>query len=256
MTRLFSVMVITIALVLACASVAAAVLPVPYFNQRDSLWSSYQLYGNAPEGVVDVSKTSLDALGPVTDDTVNIEFTDQNVPPGIVGLGSTYDPQAAVSYSDTWWDGRNPDYHDYSSSGGDCANFVSQCLIAGGLDLSVCGSCTWIDDKGCLPRCRDLHTYLVDYLPATWETRPVGQEEPQWFVSGDPAIFGYSDSHPLSHAVFAVTGDATHSATCNAHTSDQDHKTIQWFFDNDIFDRCTYYHIQNTAGGNATTLRK
>jgi hypothetical protein len=110
----------------------------------------------------------------------------------IEGLGSDgtiYDPPAAVNYAEVWWDDRNPNYHDYSSSGGDCANFVSQCLIAGGLELSVCDSCTWIDDKGCLPRCSDLHTYLVDYLHATWETKPRGQLEPLWFVPGDPAIF-------------------------------------------------------------------
>jgi hypothetical protein len=165
----------------------------------------------------------------------------------IEGLGSDgtiYDPPAAVNYAEVWWDDRNPNYHDYSSSGGDCANFVSQCLIAGGLELSVCDSCTWIDDKGCLPRCSDLHTYLVDYLHATWETKPRGQLEPLWFVPGDPAIFGYSDTHPRTHAVFAVTGDATHSATCNAHSPNDHHVSIENFYNiYPSLDRCTFYHI-------------
>jgi hypothetical protein len=165
----------------------------------------------------------------------------------IEGLGSDgtiYDPQAAVNYAEVWWDDRNPNYYDYSSSGGDCANFVSQCLIAGGLEPSVCDSCTLIDDKGCLPRCRDIHTYLVDYLHATWETKPVGQSEPLWFVPGDPAIFGYSDAHPRTHAVFAVTGDATDYATCNAHSDNLHHESIENFYIiYPSLDRCTFYHI-------------
>ncbi len=44
-----------------------------------------------------------------------------------------YNVQAAVDYSNRWCgSARNPAYHDYSYEGGDCANYVSQCLIAGG----------------------------------------------------------------------------------------------------------------------------
>ena len=219
-----------------------------YYDGYNSGKDQYGRTVTNPAGIDLADGTFWDDLGMTDNDWVTVEFL------WLSNGGATYDPLAAVNYADTWWNGRNSNYHDYSSSGGDCANFVSQCLIAGGLDLSVCGSCTWIDDKGCLPRCRDLHTYLVDYLHATWETRSRGQVEPLWFVPGDPAIFGYSDSHPLAHAVFAVTGDASHYATCNAHTSDQYHRTFQWFFDNDIFDRCTYYHIPNTAESIITPL--
>ena len=120
MTRLLSVLVVAIALVLACAGVAAAVLPVPYFNQRDSLWSSYQLYGDDPERVVDVSKTALDALGPVTDDTVNIEFADQGAELGVVSLASSYDRQAAYDYAIQWWNSCN---HDCSGDFYDCTPY-------------------------------------------------------------------------------------------------------------------------------------
>jgi len=43
----------------------------------------------------------------------------------------TYDRQAAVAYADRWALGANPEY--WSSPDSDCANFVSQCLAAGGL---------------------------------------------------------------------------------------------------------------------------
>ena len=50
----------------------------------------------------------------------------------------SYDPNKAIAYAKKWAKSRNPKYHDYSNEGGDCANFVSQCLIAGGLITSDC----------------------------------------------------------------------------------------------------------------------
>ena len=43
----------------------------------------------------------------------------------------TYDRDAAAAYADRWALGNNPRY--WSSPDNDCANFVSQCLAAGGL---------------------------------------------------------------------------------------------------------------------------
>ena len=50
----------------------------------------------------------------------------------------SYNPTAAISYAEQWAYRRNPQYHDYSNEGGDCANFVSQCLIAGGFSTAGC----------------------------------------------------------------------------------------------------------------------
>ena len=156
----------------------------------------------------------------------------------IAYASSSYDVQAAVNYAETWWDGRNPAYYDYV--GYDCANFVSQCLIAGGLNL---GAYPNTDSYGCIPSCDNLNDYLVNYLGAQHETKARGQLEPLWLLPGDVAIFG-DNSDQWRHAVFAVTGDATHYATCNAHSQDVHHVTIQQFFDaNPSFTICNYYHV-------------
>ena len=42
----------------------------------------------------------------------------------------TYNHLKAVQYANQWWNKRNPKFQSYGF--GDCANFVSQCLIAGG----------------------------------------------------------------------------------------------------------------------------
>ena len=42
-----------------------------------------------------------------------------------------YDRAAAVAYAHTWAYRRNPAYFDFSTIGGDCTNFASQCIYAG-----------------------------------------------------------------------------------------------------------------------------
>ena len=56
----------------------------------------------------------------------------------LIGYSFSYNAQKAYNYAKRWALDRNPNYYDYSEEGGDCANFVSQCLIAGGLSLSDC----------------------------------------------------------------------------------------------------------------------
>ena len=42
-----------------------------------------------------------------------------------------YNRSLAVAYAQRWSFERNPAYLDFSSIGGDCTNFISQCLYAG-----------------------------------------------------------------------------------------------------------------------------
>ncbi|MEM9541399.1 MAG: SH3 domain-containing protein [Cyanobacteria bacterium P01_E01_bin.42] len=47
------------------------------------------------------------------------------------GVSGSYNRQAVVNYARQYWDKKNPAYRFYGSN--NCANFVSQCLVAGGL---------------------------------------------------------------------------------------------------------------------------
>lgn len=46
-------------------------------------------------------------------------------------MGERYDRSKALGYAEKWALGRNPAYFDFTRLGGDCTNFVSQCLFAG-----------------------------------------------------------------------------------------------------------------------------
>ena len=57
----------------------------------------------------------------------------------ISGKNNFYNRSKAKAYIDTNWDNYNPVYPTFHGGGGDCANFVSQVLYAGGMP--------WVDDR-------------------------------------------------------------------------------------------------------------
>ena len=47
-----------------------------------------------------------------------------------------YDRKKAVAYARRWAFGRNPLFYDFTGGGGNCTNFVSQCLLAGCCEMN------------------------------------------------------------------------------------------------------------------------
>lgn len=54
-----------------------------------------------------------------------------------------YDRAKAIAYAHQWAYKRNPAYGDFSEMGGDCTNFVSQCLHAGGAPMNYTPTFGW-----------------------------------------------------------------------------------------------------------------
>ncbi len=54
---------------------------------------------------------------------------------------TSYDRDAAVAYAQQWWNTRNytGNYLAYDDFGGNCQNFASQCIHAGGIDMDYTG---------------------------------------------------------------------------------------------------------------------
>ncbi len=142
-----------------------------------------------------------------------------------------YVRNAAVGYANQWYNARNWRYNDFTSSGGDCANFVSQCLIAGGLSLykgtNGLGYGVYPDvdrpstySNGTIPYCDYLHLHLknyqntqVTYIIDTNATIPASIER------GDVLIFGNKSGDKYQHAMIVVWRNATDLGLAG-HTSD------------------------------------
>lgn len=54
-----------------------------------------------------------------------------------------YDRVKAVAYAHEWAFARNPRYGDFSKMGGDCTNFISQCIHAGDASMNFTPNTGW-----------------------------------------------------------------------------------------------------------------
>ena len=139
----------------------------------------------------------------------------------MIALSLSYSEKAAVEYARQYWKDYNPEYHNYADDGGDCANFVSQCMIAGGFNFYDC-SVEVIDDKGCLPNVKDLKSCLIQKGWHKSDTLPPS------FKAGYP-VFLVEGSHVM---IASSVNDGI--VKISGHTNDR------WEYE--IPDKIVYYY--------------
>lgn len=169
----------------------------------------------------------------------------------------TYNRQAAVGYAYKWWNGANtPKYNDYSDSGGDCANFVSQCLIAGGISLHKGTDGTGYGvypDKdrtsyshGTIPYCDYLNLNLRNYqnTSVTYVTDD-SPSVPDEVTIGDVVIFGDKNGDMYKHAMLVVWDGGT-EVGLSGHSSPVWNRTFSQELS--YFSCATFYHFLPGTG--------
>ena len=60
-----------------------------------------------------------------------------------VTYSKSFDRNAAVAYADLYYHSRNKDWYNFSDEGGNCQNYASQCLLAGGMEMDYKGEWQW-----------------------------------------------------------------------------------------------------------------
>ena len=152
----------------------------------------------------------------------------------------TYSPQMAVQYADTYWSNYNDLYPNYSIIGGDCADFVSQCLYAGGLPMNASWyhAVTGSDRNVNWTYAQYLYTYLATYCGSAVEifasnSSTTGYKDKKGNVIdpsrtirvGDP-VFYYNDSKGrYGHVAICVGFDSKGNPLVSAHNTDHSHVT-------------------------------
>ncbi len=175
----------------------------------------------------------------------NISFTPKSNLKDI----KSYSPAAAASYADTWWNAPNPAYSQtYYNSGNDCAYFVSQCLINGGLSLSGGG---YADGYGCISSCDNLNSNLINYQGCTHSH--LTSSYPSWFVQGDVAIFGTwtndGDGDPTSPYEHATINVVSGTPALDAHTNNRHHEPVSFYYPSSSggFTTGDFYHFSTAT---------
>lgn len=102
-------------------------------------WNSLYIYMTGSGNDVDTPPGEFDDLYPLrreellsaAEEAISRRISQNTAAPEL-SAEHAYDRAAAVAYAHQWADGRNHLWPDYTRYGGNCQNYVSQCLLAGG----------------------------------------------------------------------------------------------------------------------------
>ena len=91
-----------------------------------------------------------------------------------------YDRRRAREYARRWAYGRNPLFYNFTGIGGDCTNFISQCILAGCCTMNCRETFGWYYNSSYdrTPSWTGVQ-YLYDFLTANEGSGPWGRC-PRW----------------------------------------------------------------------------
>lgn len=139
---------------------------------------------------------------------------------------NSYNRIAARDYAYKYWSSYNPAYTSYKGNGGDCANFVSQCLHAGGIPTDT----TWKADSVSWIRASAVPSYMMNKGYATKTS----------YTNATAGSFAYTSSG-AGHAVLVTINDGA-KITYTAHTTDRKDAA---FSSTDLNGNYSFYVIKN-----------
>ncbi len=139
-----------------------------------------------------------------------------------------YDRQKAVSYAHQWVYGRNPAYYDFSRLGGDCTNFISQCLFAGCHVMNYTRDTGWyynsVSDRAAAWTGA---TFLHRFLVANKGAGPYGQETSfEYAQLGDIIQLSFQYG-VFSHSLLVVS--TAPELLITTHTDDSDNRPLSTY---------------------------
>ena len=114
-----------------------------------------------------------------------------------------YNRKNAIEYAKNWAYGRNPKYYNFDSIGGDCTNFVSQCIYAGSGVMNYNKIYGWYynnaNDKS--PSWTGVE-FLYNFLANNKGVGPIGEESNN-VETGDVVQLSF-DGNVFSHSLLVV----------------------------------------------------
>lgn len=130
----------------------------------------------------------------------------------------TLDTAAQIAYARRWALGRNPAFYDFDSTGGDCTNFVSQCVYAGGAVMNYTRDYGWYYIS---PRDRAAAwtgvEYFYNFMTQNTGVGPYGEQVSiSQAQAGDVVQLG--NSQGFYHSLFVLS--TQHGITVAAHSND------------------------------------
>ncbi len=150
-----------------------------------------------------------------------------------------YDREKARQYAEKWAYLRNPVYYNFDSLGGDCTNFVSQCIFAGGGVMNYTKEKGWYyqngNDKS--PSWSGVE-FLYQFLRKNQSVGPYGREcLKQELQIGDMIQLSFN-GQKFAHSLFVVGKEKQISVA--THTFDSYYRDLESY----SYQKIRYFHIE------------
>lgn len=155
-----------------------------------------------------------------------------------------YNRENAINYAHKWALDRNPAYYDFSKLGGDCTNFISQCIYEGCKVMNTTPMYGWYyyNSHNRTASWTGVQ-YLYEFLTKNKGTGPFAAEVPISKIEPGDIIQLSFDGTTFRHSLFVVeTGKMPdfHNIKIATHTFDRDNYPLS----NYIFKKFRCLHIE------------
>ncbi len=159
-----------------------------------------------------------------------------------------YNREDAVAYAQRWAYERNPEFYSFDEIGGDCTNFVSQCIYAG------CGVMNYTPDFGWYYISPDDRSaawtgveYLYNFLVSNEGNGPYGEELPFALAEiGDVIQLSFNGEIYAHTLIVTRTGEfpSSDNILIAAHSNDAFDRPLNTYF----FEKARLIHILGARG--------
>ena len=136
-----------------------------------------------------------------------------------------YNRQKVKEYAEKWAYGRNPNYYNFDAIGGDCTNFVSQCIYAGSGIMNYNKTYGWYYNNGNdkSPSWTGVE-FLYNFLINNKGKGPVGEETYKLEI-GDIVQLSF-DGEKFAHSL-VIVGIEGEKIFIACHTLDSYYREIE-----------------------------
>ena len=158
-----------------------------------------------------------------------------------------YNRDFALEYARRWAFDRNPNFYNFDALGGDCTNFVSQCLYSGSLVMNFTPVLGWYYNS---PNDRTPSwtgvKFLMNFLSSNKGLGPIAVQTDYHGVSVGDVIFLGNENSNFYHSLF-ISDVKNGKIFVASHTVDSFNRPLDDYFIRKI----KFFHILgvNTPSG-------